>query len=411
MDYDAIIIGAGPVGSSVAETIGREGYNVLILEEHRDIGSPTHCTGKLSVNAFKELNLDAVGVLNEVKGAIFHSPNSRSFQIERNNAQAYILNRKIFDKFLAEKAVKAGAMLFTEAKAKEFFKTSSSVNVIFKHKDETKNLKSRVVVGADGVNSTVARHVGLFSKKLSKLKIGVQKEFSGVSNLQPHIVELYFGRKYAPGFFAWIVPTGNDSARVGLGLSSNLGGNPLKYLENFIKSHPIAKAKLKGSTSEEETVHIIPTGGVLRQTVTDGFIIVGDAAGQVKSTTGGGLYYGILCAKIAGKIIAKALKLSGKGLLKRKSLLEYERLWREKLYKEIMFSIRARSFLDSLSDAEMDYLFEFIISNKTLTKELEAKGDIDWQSKLMSASFNSLLINLVKRPMILYKLGKSLLTL
>lgn len=411
MDYDAIIIGAGPVGSSVAETIGREGYNVLILEEHRDIGSPTHCTGKLSVNAFKELNLDAVGILNEVKGAKFYSPNIRAFQLERNNAQAYILNRKIFDKRLAEKAVKAGATLFTEAKAKEFFITSSSVNVILKHKDEAKSLTSRVVVGADGVNSTVARHAGLYSKKLSEVKIGVQKEFFGVCNLQPHIVELYFGRKYAPGFFAWIVPTGKDSARVGLGLSSNLGGHPLKYLENFIKTHPIAKAQLKGSTSEKGNVHIIPTGGVLRQTVSDGFMIVGDAAGQVKSTTGGGLYYGILCAKIAGKTIVKALKISGKGFLRREFLLEYERLWRERFYKEIMFSIRARSFLDSLTDDEMDYLFEFVISNKTLTKELEAKGDIDWQSKLMSVSFNSVLKNLVKRPMILYKLGKSLLTL
>ena len=114
MNYDVIIIGAGPVGSTVAEIIGREGHNVLILEEHPEVGSPIHCTGKLSVNAFKELNLETEGIINEVKGANFYSPNGQSFQLERNDTQAYVLDRKIFDEKLAEKAIKVGVKILTE---------------------------------------------------------------------------------------------------------------------------------------------------------------------------------------------------------------------------------------------------------------------------------------------------------
>lgn len=407
MDYDAIIIGAGPVGSTIAETIGRGGHNVLVLEEHLEVGSPTHCTGKLSVNAFKELNLDPVGVLNEVKGATFYSPNMKSFQLERNDAQAYILNRRIFDEWLSDKAVKVGTVLLTDARAKEFSATPSGVNVILKHKGETKKIKSRVVVGADGASSTVARRTGLYSKKRSEVKIGVQKEVIGIRNLQTSFVELYFGRKYAPGFFAWIVPTGDECARVGLALSPNSSEFPSKCLEKFINTHPIAKEKLEGCSSNQENIHIIPTGGALRQTVSDGFVIVGDAAGQVKSTTGGGLYWGMLCAKIAGKTISKALEVSGKGVLRRESLSEYQRLWRERLNREMLFSVRARAFLDSLTDDEMNYLFEFITSNKSLLREVEAEGDVDWQSKLKPIAFN--LKTLAKRPLILYKLGKTLL--
>jgi len=409
MDYEVIIIGAGPVGSTVAEIIGREGHKVLILEEHSEVGSPIHCTGKLSVNAFKELNLETEGIINEVKGANFYSPNGQSFQLERNDTQAYILDRKIFDEKLAEKAIKEGVEILTDARAMQFIVTKEGVNVIFTHKGDTKKLKVRIIVGADGANSIVARQVGLYSKKSSELRIGVQKEVFGINNLQSRIVELFFGKKYAPGFFAWIVPIGNESARVGLGLKPRLGENPKKYLDNFIMSHPIIKEKLEGCSFDKAKVHIIPTGGALHQTVSEGIIIVGDAAGQIKSTTGGGLYYGMLCAKLAGKTISKSLETSSEGVLSKNSLLEYQRLWKARLNKEIKFSTRLRAFLTSLTDGEINYLFKLIIANPLTFKEIVAKGDIDWQSKIATRVLNSLLKTLIKRPMILYKMGKNLL--
>lgn len=409
MDYEVIIIGAGPVGSTVAETIGREGHKVLILEEHLEVGSPVHCTGKLSVNAFKELNLEAGGIINEVKGANFYSPNGQSFQLERNDTQAYILDRKIFDEKLAKKASKVGVDILTEARAIDVMVTKEGVNVIFSHKGDIKKLRARIIVGADGANSIVARRVGLYSKKSSEVRIGVQKEVCGINNLQGRFVELFFGKNYAPGFFAWIVPIGNESARVGLGLRPRLGENPKKYLDKFIMTHPIIKEKLVGCSFNKTKVHIIPTGGALQQTVSEGILIVGDAAGQIKSTTGGGLYYGMLCATIAGKTISKHLNASSESVLSKKSLLEYQRLWKARLSKEIQFSTRLRTFLSSLTDGEMNYLFKLIIAKPILFKEIAAKGDLDWQSKIATKVLNSLLKTLIKRPMIFFKMGKYLL--
>jgi geranylgeranyl reductase family protein len=409
MEYEVVIIGAGPVGSTVAETIGREGHKVLILEEHLEVGSPIHCTGKLSVNAFKELNLETEGIINEVKGANFYSPNGQLFQVEREDTQAYLLDRKIFDKKLAEKAIKVGVEILTDARARKFIITKEGVNVIFTHKGDTKKVKARVIVGADGANSIVARRVGLYSKKSSELTIGVQKEVVGINNLQGKIVEVFFGEKYAPGFFGWIVPISNENAKVGLGVKPGLGENPKKYLDTFIMTHPIIKEKLEDCSFNKTTVHIIPTGGTLHQTVSEGVIIVGDAAGQIKSTTGGGLYYGMLCAKIAGKTISKNLEASSESVLSKKCLLEYQKLWQEKLNKEINFSTRLRSFLTSLTDGEMNYLFKLIIANPVLFKEIVAKGDMDWQSKIATRVLNSLLKTLIKRPMILFKMGKYLL--
>jgi digeranylgeranylglycerophospholipid reductase len=410
MDFDVIIIGAGPVGSTVAETIGKENHRVLILEEHAEVGSPTHCTGKISVNAFKELNLESESVINEVIGANFYSPNGQSLHLERPVPQAYILDRKIFDQRCAKKAMKEGAELLTEARVTDVRITKEGAFVFFLHKGETKKYKTRMVVGADGAKSLVARRVGLYSQKTSKLRIAIQKEIFGITNLQQGIVEVFLGNNYAPGFFAWIVPTGNDSARVGLGLRLGLKENPKKYLDKLITTHPIIKEKLQGCSANTTQVHILPTGGALNQTVSEGILLVGDAAGQIKSTTGGGLYYGMLSAKIAGRTISKSLERSSSSVLSTKSLLDYQRLWKAKLNREIQISVRLRAFLTSLTDGEIDYLFRLIISNPRLFKEIVTKGDIDWQSQIATKVVNSLLKTLIKRPRILYKMIKILLS-
>lgn len=117
----------------------------------------------------------------------------------------------------------------------------------------------------------------------------------------------------------------------------------------------------------------------------------------------------MLCANIAGKTISKSLETYSEGILSKKSLLEYQKLWNTKLGKEIQISTRLRSLLTSLTDGEMNYLFKLIISNPHLFKEIGAKGDIDWQSRIATRVVNSLLKTLIKRPMILYKIGKNLL--
>lgn len=407
MDYDVIIVGAGPTGSTAAEIIGRAGYDVLVLEEHRKVGSPVHCTGKISENAVRELDLKRVGVVNKVKGAVFFSPSSKSFRLERKDTQALILNRKIFDKWLSDKAVKSGVFLLTGARAKDVEVKPSRVSVKFDSNGVEKVATSKVVIGADGASSIIAKRLGLYSKNTQLIKIGVQRQITEIDVLDPKLVELYFGRKYAHGFFAWIVPTGDDSVRVGLGLNPMLGKYAFKYLDKFIKRHPIASLKLVGGSLRIVSTHVIPTGGTLSRTICDGVIIVGDAAGQIKSTTGGGLYYGMISAKMAAQTICEALENSFKGVVTVEMLFKYEKLWREKLFKEIKFSVRARRFLDALSDKEFSYLFEAIMQDKTILKGVIDKGDIDWQSRSKTA-LRPLLKVLLRRPIILWKMMTAL---
>ncbi|MEE8570590.1 MAG: NAD(P)/FAD-dependent oxidoreductase [Candidatus Bathyarchaeia archaeon] len=399
-----MIVGAGPSGLVLAQIIASEGGDVLIFEEHPKIGLPQHCTGKVSVNAIKELELEATGVLARVSGAIFYPPNLKPLTIEREDTQALILDRSIFDQSLATKAVDAGATLVTNTRVQRFSVRSDGITVFFKRKGKKGEVKARVVAGADGAASSTARLAGLYSKKTSEVRISVQREISDVQTVQSK-VELYFGRRWAPGFFAWIVPTGHDTARIGLALQPNTLTPVVEHLDNFMKYHPIAREKLVGCRVLAQSRHIIPTGGVLRRTVSDGVLILGDAAGQVKSTTGGGLYYGMACAKIAGRAIVKALHDSPEAILREKALKSYETEWRDQFGGEIAFSVRFRAFLDSLSDDEFNYLFNVIQRDASLIKRIEVDGDIDHQSKV-GVTLLRYVKYMIKKPGLIFKLRR-----
>ena len=199
MKCDVTIIGAGPSGLTLAKTVASEGYDVLILEEHPEVGLPQHCTGKISVNALKELELEASGVLQKIRGATFYPPNLKALTIKRDENQALILDRKIFDQTLSKRAVEAGAKLLKSSRAKKFSVTPDNVTIFFEQNGKNCEVNSKLVVGADGATSNTARSAGLYSKKISEVRMGVQREVSDIQTVQS-VVELYFGRRWAPGF-------------------------------------------------------------------------------------------------------------------------------------------------------------------------------------------------------------------
>lgn len=403
-----MVVGAGPTGNVVAQAVALKGFNVLILEEHKTIGIPVHCTGKVSLRVAKELDLRSTEILHEVKGATFYAPDMNSFTIKRGETQAYILNRKAFDKYLSKKAITAGAKLITEAKVKKAIVSSDGVKVIFDKENKQKNFVSRVLVGAGGARSTVARSLDMYTKTTNEIRLASQCELADVKELDQEKVNLFFGKEYAPGFFAWIVPIGDDIARVGLCVSLSSGKIANKCLNKFVENHPIASEKLKSASLINKSSHLIPIGGTIKETITDGVVIVGDAAGQVKSTTGGGLYYGILCAKIAGEVISDALsKSSDKKIIERKYLEKYQNNWRKIIGKEMKYSVKIRDFIDYLSDEELNHLFNVIRDNRDLVNVIETEGDIDFQFKVVSPLLKRLSKQLITNPQLLYKLIKA----
>jgi geranylgeranyl reductase family protein len=408
LDYDLVVVGAGPTGNTVAREVALKGFKVLILEEHKTVGLPVHCTGKVSVRAANELGIRSSDILHEVKGANFYAPDASSFTIKRGETQAYILNREEFDKHLSKKAIAAGAELITEAKVKKALVNSNGVQVFFNKENRQKRVIARVIVDAGGARSTVARSLDMYTKTIGKLRLAYQYELADVKELDQEKVNLFFGKDYAPGFFAWIVPIGDGVARVGLCVILSSGKNAYGYLNKFVENHPIASEKLRYASCISRSSHLIPVGGTIDETITDGILIVGDAAGQVKSTTGGGLYYGISCAKIAGEVISEALsKSSDRKIIERKYLEEYQNRWRKKIGKEILNSVKIRNFIDYLSDKELNRLFNVIKNNRDLVNVIETEGDIDFQFRVISPLLKHLYKHLITNPQLLYKLIKA----
>lgn len=402
MNCDVAVVGAGPAGLTLARICSEAGYTVIICEEHATIGLPTHCTGKVSTNALNELGIQAKGILTEVTGAKFISPQLSSFSIKRANSQAKIVDRTIFDQHLSDKAINAGAHLLTNTRALDVKVRPSMASINCKGNRGDLTIQSRIVIGADGARSTVAKASNL-SMKHDAMRLGAQREVENIA-INPEMVEVFLGKTWAPGFFAWLVPTSATSARIGLAVPLQSAQAALTYLDSFMKNHPLMRDRMKLSHCIQQGVHIIPTGGPPDQIISDGILLIGDAAGQVKSTTGGGIYYGISCASIAGKIIVEALS-EAKSVLKKSCLIPYEEKWRAKFGREIEFSVHMRGFLDSLTDDEVNSLFEILTKNKVLLKNIEAKGDIDHQSTISLSSLRYIM-KIVKKPRLLYKLSR-----
>ncbi|UCH37383.1 MAG: NAD(P)/FAD-dependent oxidoreductase [Candidatus Bathyarchaeota archaeon] len=408
-DVDAIVVGAGPSGSSVAKIIAEKGYQVLILEEHAQVGLPQHCTGKISTNALNELNLPKKGVLNEVRGALFHSPDMNVLKIERNARQALIFNRAEFDQNLLNKALDSGAKIITNAHALDLKIDPHAANIIYKLNNERQRASAKIIIGADGATSLIARRSGLYPKHDKTIKLAIQREIINVREVQPEFVEVYLGEKIAPGFFIWIVPIGVKTVRVGLCTDYTHGQHLLDYLESFITHHPLVKKRFEESVCISQVAHILPASGATRKTVSNGVLLVGDAAGQIKSTTGGGIYYGVLCGQIAGQVISEALSET-QNILQRDTLAKYETTWRKNLGMEIRKNEKIRQLLDALSDDELNYCFQIIRKDSTLSNLIQTEGDIDRQSKLIIPLFRQLSSTIIRKPLLFRKIAKFLLT-
>jgi geranylgeranyl reductase family protein len=330
-------------------------------------------------------------------------------RVERKDSQAYIFNRAELDQKLANEALDSGAKLLKNVRAVNLKIDSHVANIIYKLNNNHHRVAAKIIIGADGASSLVAQCSGLYPKQNSTMKLAIQREITNVREVQSEFVEVYLGKKIAPGFFVWIVPIGVKSVRVGLCIDHAHGRHLLEYLESFINHHPLVKKRFEGSVCTSQVAHIIPASGAVRETISNGVLLVGDAAGQIKSTTGGGMLYGILCAQIAGQVVSEALSKT-LNILRKSMLRKYETLWRKKLGTEIQKSVKIRRLLDSLTDDELNYCFRIIRKDETLINLIQTEGDIDQQSKLIVPLFRQLTGVIIRKPQLFKKIGRFLLS-
>ena len=383
---DIVVVGGGPCGSYSALTAARLGAEVLVCEEHREIGVPKHCAGHLSVAGLERLGLRLPRevIENEIKGAVFHSPSGKEFVVRRGSPVTCVVNRELFDKHLSDLAVKSGVQYLLESRAKSFlFDSGFVIGVAVKKGRDEKNLASSVVIDAEGCSSTLLRKTGLQTLRGSMVVKAIQAEVDRVDGIDGDMVEVYLGRKYAPGFFAWIIPKRDASAKVGL---ATWAGDPREYLRRFMKNHPVASKKLKKSSITSLSLHPIPLGGPIPKTYSNGLLVVGDAASQVKPTTGGGVIVGLSCSKIAGEVAYEAVKNND---FSETFLSRYQSRWKELMGFDLTVMQQIRKLLNRLSDDKVDKIIG-LCAKFGVDDVLEEVGDLDFQGRS--------LIPMIKHP-------------
>ncbi|MGI0131571.1 MAG: NAD(P)/FAD-dependent oxidoreductase [Thermoplasmata archaeon] len=355
---DVLIVGAGPSGSMTAKWAAKNGARVLMIEKRQEIGSPVRCGEGMSKSWLEEVGIKPGRWINcEVEGARIFSPSERVLEINEKHAGnevGYVVERDEFDKQLAIDAGNAGADVMLKTAATAVLKENGRVvGVKAKTFGEPFEIRAKVTIAADGFESQVGRWAGLPTNlALRDMDSCLQYRMTNVDS-DVRYCDFYLG-KVAPGGYVWIFPKAEGLANVGIGVQLSQIKSPAEaktYLDRWIAHHP---AYAKGKKID------MVGGGVsiskpVAQTVTDGFMIVGDAARMIDPLTGGGIANGCIAGKICGEVAAKAAIA---GTPTKDVLMEYDKAWRAKLEEKLYRNWFAKEKLCSLSDATFDKVIE-----------------------------------------------------
>ena len=378
---DVIVVGGGPVGSYAALHLAKDGIKTTVYEEHPQVGVPSHCAGHISIRSLRNRGLYPLPIdieENTFCSANFYSPQGTQFSLDLSCPVTVALNRARFDQYLAEQAKEAGASYVLNARVQSLLISNRFVvGVHIKHGDNREeNVFSKVVIDAEGISSRLIRQAGLSALKPSGLVYAVEAEIENVSDIALDAVEVYLGKNYAPGFYGWLIPRPDGSAK--LGLATNIG-NPREYLKRLITKHPVASKQLAKAKISNIGYHAITLGGPIPKVYVNGFLAVGDCASQVKPTTGGGVVFGLAAAKESAEIVCQALH---RGDVSSKTLQVYQQRCSKSYDFDFRVMLRLRRFLDSLSDEKLDEMIR-VCQKLGVNRALRDVDEIDFQGKML----------------------------
>lgn len=378
---DAVVVGGGPCGSFAALNLAKHGVSTIVFEEHGEVGIPSHCPGHMSIKGLKHLGLYPLSkeiIENEFYGAVFHSPKGKSFSIRFSQPVTYTVDRVLFDDYVAKMAQNIGARYHLDSRVESLIIENGFVKgvTVKKSGDTEENFPAKIVINAEGIPSRILRQSGLSSLKRQMLVNAAHAEVENVKDAEEDIVEIFLGRDYAPGFYAWIIPKRDGKAKIGLATKT---GNPRELLQRLMLKHPIASKKLRVARVLRTTFHPIPLCGPIPKTYSDGFLTVGDAASQVKPTTGGGVILGMTCARIAAQVAYGAFQGND---FSAEFLSTYQTQCKEILGFDMNVMLRIRKMLNMMSDQKLDNAISFL-SKMRVDKALQNIGDLDFQGQAL----------------------------
>jgi digeranylgeranylglycerophospholipid reductase len=376
---NAIVVGGGPVGSFAALNIAKLSAKVTVFEEHEAIGSPSHCAGHLSIRSLRNLGLYPLPgkiVENMFSQANFYSPSGFKFSVHLAKPVTCAVNRAAFDKHIADKAEAAGARYCLNSRVQSLLMENGVVKgVTVKQEDKAESVPAKIVIDAEGISSRILRQTGLAGLNGERLVYAVEAEVDNVKDVELDAVEVFLGKNYAPGFYAWLIPRLDGTAKVGLATKT---GNPKEFLQRLMLKHPVASKQLSKAKITRMAFHPITLGGPISKSYTSGFLAVGDVASQVKPTTGGGVVFGLTCARIVAEVADEAMWRND---VSSTFLQMYQKRCKDMVSFDFNVMLRIRRFLDSLSDEKVDEVLRFC-ARIGLNKTLENVEEIDFQGQL-----------------------------
>lgn len=369
---DVIIVGGGHTGLYAASRLAQSGLGVLLIDQKKAIGERIVCTGIIGAEAFQKFDLPQDTLLGTIQQVRFFSPSGVHFDYHPPQVLARVVDRARFNRFFADQLLREGAQIKTASRVEGIRIKKEGVTVRVVEQDGTESFhESQVLILATGVNYKLFEWVGIEAPK------------SFLSGAQIHIpypeenwTSVYVGREVAPGSFAWIVPLQKGVARVGL-LSER---NPVFYLKRLLD-------RIRPGWRDDWGEQGIDTRPVvqapLERSFADRVLVVGEAAGQIKTTTGGGIYYGLLGAQIAVETLKEAFR---KNRFTANVLSPYDRRWKKEIGEELRFGYYFRKLFAKLTDEQIEELFDRLIQEEILSLAHQ-EAEFDWHKSLILSIF------------------------
>jgi digeranylgeranylglycerophospholipid reductase len=364
--YDVIIAGGSVSGLLAGREIAARGLSVAILEEDAEIGTPEHCGGLVSINGIQNLGIipSSNAIENKIKYARIAS-SSKIFELDAEEQKVIVLDRRVFDKQIAFQTQRMGGDIRVRCSMRSISKKNDCTNDDDHHyyydvRTSEGNLKCNYFVDARGVTSILQRN------REGVLQSAQYEVYA--SWIERDTIEVKFDSERYPGFFAWIIPTGRGKAKVGVAGKSINAANALKsYMDS--KGQPYSVIR--------KVYAPIWVRGPLETFVYGRTLIIGDAAGQTKPTTAGGIYTCGMGGIFAGRAIAKAIQQNNDKLL-----YDYQKNWFSIFKEEFDKMIIARRLLERLDNKAIDELFSTI--TRVETEQLSKTGDFDFHSSALA---------------------------
>ena len=364
-EYDIVVVGAGPSGSIAARYAAEKGVSVLMLEKDRDIGYPVRCGEAISKAGVEEfIAVDEKWISAKINKFALVSPDGTEASIDFGDA-GYVLERKVFDYELAKSAANKGAVILTKAYVNGLlFDGDKVAGVKYEYRGEQKEVRAKVVIAADGVESRVGRWAGIQTyTDFRDMECCMQVTASNI-NIDPGTLYFYFGENIAPNGYLWVFPKSGGCANIGLGVSGIIGKkkSAQSYLNDFLnKNYPDAPVL----TSFAGGVPSCPT---LKKISAPGIMIAGDAARQVNPLSGGGIASGMIGGSIAGRVAAESVRMN-----KPDHIFSYDAEWNNRLGKRHETFNRIKNGIYNFSDDKFNNIaasFVKIPENKRSLRSL-----------------------------------------